>query len=108
MDPFFYLCFTFVFIIYTVLSVSCNLVIFCWERDALLAILCDVSLCFVFGQAHSGLIVGFLMLWFKVVCILESSSLFYLLFNILICICIDKLEIFLSNQTYTCLDPHQN
>ena len=63
---------------------------------------------FVFGQVHSGLIVGFLMLWFKVVCILESSSLFYLLFNILISTYIDKLEIFRSNQTSRCLDPHQN
>ena len=30
---------------YTILSVPCSLVITCWERAGLLALLCDVSLC---------------------------------------------------------------
>ena len=45
MDPF--LLFTFhVCLCYAVLSVPCGLVVACWERTDLLALVCDVFLCF--------------------------------------------------------------
>ena len=43
MDPFYYLCFMFVYDI--VLSVRCSLVITCWERADLLALLCVIFPC---------------------------------------------------------------
>ena len=66
----------------------------------------------VCGQAHQGLIVGFLMLRYFAVCTVESLSLFYLLFiSRFVCTrrwYIGKLGIFYPNQTSMCLDPYQN
>ena len=42
MDPF---CFFMFHVIFTVLSVPCRLVITCWERDGLLALLCVIFPC---------------------------------------------------------------
>ena len=36
--------------------------------------------CFGYCQAHRGLPVGFLLLWYSVLCTVESLSLLYLLF----------------------------
>ena len=41
------LCFMFVFLNYAVLSVPCNLVVACWERADLLALLCVMFSCVV-------------------------------------------------------------
>ena len=60
--------------------------------------------CLVFGQAHPGLIVGFLLLLFSVVCTVESLSFFYrLLISWLVWSmrwCIDKLGILNVNHTF--------
>ena len=70
------------------------------------------SWCFGCCQAHQGLSVWFLLLWFSVLCIVESLSLLYLLFiSWFLCSrrwCMDKLGIFYANQTSICLDPHLN
>ena len=68
--------------------------------------------CCVCCQARQGLTVWFLLLWYSIVCSVESLSLFYLLFvSWFICTwrrVMDTLGIFHANQTYMCLDPHQN
>ena len=62
-------------------------------------------------QAHQGLPVGFLLLWYSVLCTVESLSLLYLLFiSWFICSrrwCMDKWGVFHANQNL-CLDPHLN
>ena len=67
--------------------------------------------CCVCGQAHHGLLVGFLLLCYLVVCTFESLSLFYLLFlSRFICTirwCTNKFGILHANQWSMCLDPHQ-
>ena len=45
MDPFCYLCFVFFFVILSVLSVPCSLVVTRWERADLLALLCVMLSC---------------------------------------------------------------
>ena len=45
MDHFCVLCLTLAFIYYTVLSIICSLVITCWERADLLALLCVMFTC---------------------------------------------------------------
>ena len=44
-DPFCYLCFMFVFVILSCLLIPCSLVITCWDRADLLALLCVVFSC---------------------------------------------------------------
>ena len=70
------------------------------------------ALCFCCCQPHRGWPVGFLLLRYSVLFTVESLSLLYLLF-ISWFICsrrwwIDKLGVFLANQTSMCLDPHLN
>ena len=45
MDPFCYLCLTSVLILLSVLSVHCSLIITCWEKTDLLALLCVMIPC---------------------------------------------------------------
>ena len=67
--------------------------------------------CCVCSRAHQALIVGFHLLRYSAVHTVESLSLFYLLFISRFVFnsrwYIDKLGIFLINQTSSCLDPHQ-
>ena len=42
-DPFCYMYLCFMFVFYAILSVSCSLVITCWERAYLLAISCVIT-----------------------------------------------------------------
>ena len=61
-----------------------------------------VAWCFGCCQAHQSLPVGFLLLWYSVLCTVESLYLLYLLFiSWFICSrrwCMDKLGIFHANQ----------
>ena len=67
-------------------------------------------LCMLSGPQGFNCLIS--LLRYSVVCSVESLSLFYLLFVSWFIFTwrrvMDKLGIFHANQTYMCLDPHQN